>query len=138
MTARTITSLRAQAPQPRRGVSALESLYLGLQDLAFEALTELRYGLDRLTQAGQYDDQETAIEQEVYRDMRVCGCACCRLHLPRLLRSDGFDHQERTDGYEAAAIRFDNGADYVRASSTQIESGRVLVLAARRGKEEGA
>lgn len=137
MTIRTVTSIRAQAVQPRSGVSALLSLFLDLQDYTFEALAELRYGLDRLRKAGWYDDQETAIEQGVFRAMQACGCPCCRVHLPRLLRADHFDRQERTDGYEPAVVRIDNGAAYIRGASTQIEAGRAQLAGYRRGGPDG-
>ena len=57
----------------------------------------------------------------------------CRLNLPQLLEADAHDRAERYDGHAVAAVRLEQGAEFVRGVSTRIEAGR-FVLFARNGR----
>lgn len=135
---RTTTTLRATVAPPasRRGVSALTSLYLGLQDLAFEALAELLFARGYLVKAAEHDDRESAYERLGFAELERLGAAGLAATTYFQL-ADEEDHKERFEGHAIAARRIEAGAGYMRTSSTQIEAGRVLVLGAR-GEGKGA
>lgn len=114
--------------------SSVRSLLNGLQDRFFDTLAEFTYGRDRLELAGISDDKESLIERRVFGRMKRCGCGCCRLNLPELLTADAFDHEERADGWEPAARRFEAAAAYVRVGSTAVESARAAVVKEQQAK----
>lgn len=112
-------------PSPASTEATFKRIFCTVQDTLFGALAELLHGRDRLDLAAQYDDQESAIEQTVFADMRRCGCRCCGRHLPRLLQADKFDHSERFDGHALVAVRIDATAGELRLASGAVERGRL-------------
>lgn len=111
----------------RRTTTGQRARTLTEQDLTFEALGANVAAEHDLEMAGRFDDRQRAIQRPVFVAMSRCGCACCRVNLPVLLRANEYDRAERQQGWQEAGREWREAAGHLRILSTSVD--RRLVIA---------
>lgn len=111
------------------------SYWTRILDWLFEARAEQVYAVDRLDLARRLDDRESAIQLPIYREMQVCGCPCCRKHLPPLLEAEEIDQAEGAER-ERARQHVEAAGEYVKPTIALLDAA--LVKEASYEKSEAA